>query len=99
LNKQNRLEILYVACKFQTVILWKVVSSMARVTFDSVFTKKRDGSLTPKQRIRVGGVELGPGVSFRKGVAFGGVDFTEFIQRDLEVETDGQIVVIKGIYK
>lgn len=72
---------------------------MARITFDSVFTKNLDGSLRPKQRIRVGGVELGPGVSFRKGVAFGGVDFTQFIHRDLEVETDGEILVIKGIYR
>ncbi len=72
---------------------------MARITFDSVFIKNPDGSLKPKQRIRVGGVELGPGVSFRKGVAFGGIDFTEFIHRDLEVETDGEILVIKGIYK
>ena len=71
---------------------------MARLKFDSVFLKNPDGSLTPKQRIRVGGVELSTGVTFRKGVAFGGIDFTQFIDRDIEVETDGQILVIKGIY-
>ena len=78
---------------------FKAVLSMARVTFNSVFTKNADGSLRPSQRIRIGGVELGPTVILRKGVAFGGVDFTEFINRDLEVETDGEVLVIKGIYR
>jgi len=42
---------------------------------------------------------MGPGVTFSKGVAFGGVDFTQFVGHDLEVETDGPILVIKGIYE
>lgn len=71
---------------------------MARVTFDSVFIKHPGGVLEPKQKIRVGGVTLGPGVKFSRGVAFGGVDFTQFAGRDLEVETDGDVLVIKGIY-
>lgn len=73
--------------------------SMARVTFNSVFTESPDGRLRPNQRIRVGGIEMGPGVSFSKGVAFGGVDFTQFVGHDLEVETDGPVLVIKGIYE
>ena len=71
---------------------------MARVTFDTVFTRYEDGSLEPKQRIRVGGIILGPGVKLSRGVAFGGVDFSQFIDHDFEVETDGEILVIKGIY-
>lgn len=71
---------------------------MAKVTFDSVFKKYGDGSLEPKQRIRVGGVSLGPGVRFTRGASFGGVDFTLFVDRDLEVKTDKNVLVITGIY-
>lgn len=61
---------------------------MARVKFDSIFEKNADGNLIPKQRIRVGGVSLGPGVFLGKGVSFGGIDFAQFEGRDLEIETD-----------
>jgi len=73
---------------------------MARVNFDSIFIRHPDGSLEPRQRIRVGGVTFGPGVRFTRGVAFAGIDFTQFIGHDLEVETDTEndILVIKGIY-
>lgn len=71
---------------------------MARITFDSIFTQHPDGTLEPRQRIRVGGVEFGPGVRFSRGAAFGGIDFTNFIGRDFEVETDNGVLVIKGIY-
>ena len=71
---------------------------MARLNFDTIFTKHEDGSLEPKQRIRIGGVTLGPGAKFNKGASFSGVDFTQFVGRDFEVETDGDILVIKGIY-
>jgi hypothetical protein len=71
---------------------------MARINFDSIFDQRPDGTLTPRQRIRVGGVELGQGVTFRRGVAFGGIDFTQFIGHDLDIETDGDVLVIKGIY-
>lgn len=71
---------------------------MPRVNFDSIFIQHPDGSLEPRQRIRVGGVTFGPGVKFNRGVSFGGVDFTNFIGRDFEVETDNSVLVIKGIY-
>jgi hypothetical protein len=71
---------------------------MAKVNFDTIFIRHEDGSIEPKQRLRIGGVTLGPGVKFNKGVSFSGVDFTQFIGNDFEVETDGDILVIKGIY-
>ena len=52
---------------------------MARINFDVIFERRADGTLTPRQRIRVGGIELGPGVVFGRGVAFGGIDFTQLI--------------------
>ncbi len=69
-----------------------------RVSFSTVFIQHRNGTLEPRQRIRVGGVEFGPGVRFSKGVAFGGVDFTQFVGQDLEVETKEEVLIIKGIY-
>lgn len=73
---------------------------MARLNFDSVFTVHDDGAVEPRQRIRVGGVTLGPGVRFTRGVSIGGIDFTQFIDRELEVETDKDtgIIIITGIY-
>lgn len=72
---------------------------MARISFNSVFRQSPDGSLEPTQRIRVGGVEFGPGVRFNRGVSFGGVDFTLFVGRDFEVETDvNGVLVLQAIY-
>lgn len=71
---------------------------MARVNFDSIFIRHPDGSLEPRQRIRVGGIEFGPGVRFNQGVSFAGVDFTLFIGRDFDVDIDNNIFVLKGIY-
>jgi hypothetical protein len=71
---------------------------MARITFNSVFRQHTDGSLEPNQRIRVGGVTFGPGVRLSRGVQIAGIDFTQFINRDLEVDTDGDILVVKGVY-
>ncbi|MBI2030490.1 hypothetical protein HYT05_02605 [Candidatus Kaiserbacteria bacterium] len=71
---------------------------MARMNFDAIFTTHQNASIEPKQRIRVGGVTFGPGVQFTQGVSFSGVDFSQFRGRDFEVETDGDDLVIKGVY-
>jgi len=71
---------------------------MARITFNSVFTQHEDHSIEPRQKIRVGGVSLGPGVRLSKGVLIGGLDFTQFLGRDFEAYTDGDTLVITGIY-
>lgn len=70
-----------------------------RVSFNTVFIQYPDGSLEPQRRIKVGGVEFGPGVRFSKGVSFAGIDFALFIGRDLEVEEENSMLIIKGIYK
>jgi hypothetical protein len=71
---------------------------VARLNFDSIFVKHPDNTIEPRQKIRVGGVTFGPGVRLSQGAAMGGVDFTLFVGRDFEVETDGDVFVIKGIY-
>jgi len=71
---------------------------MVRLNFNAVFKENADGSIEPLQRVRVGGVEFGPGVRFRQGVSFSGVDLTLYKGRELEVDSDGDTSVIKGIY-
>ena len=72
---------------------------MAQVTFDSIFIKHTDGTLEPKQRMRVGGVEFGPGVKF-KNTSFGGIDFhnPQFFNHNLEIKTDNDVLVVTGVY-
>jgi hypothetical protein len=40
----------------------------------SDFQHNADGSWSPRHAVRVNGVTMGPGVAFRAGVGFGGVD-------------------------
>lgn len=70
-----------------------------KLPFNTVFIQYSDGTLEPRQRIRVGGVGFGPGIRFSRGVAFAGIDFTLFIGHDLEVDSENGVLVIKGIYK
>ncbi len=70
-----------------------------RYNFSEIFRENPAGSLTPIRRIRIGGVELGPGVTFSKGTSFGGVDFTLFRGRNIEADQDGEILVIQGIHQ
>ena len=69
-----------------------------RVSFGTIFIQHPDESLEPKQRIRGGGVTMGPGVRFTKAVSVGGIDFTQFFGRDFEVQQDNDVLVITGIY-
>ncbi|MDO8505629.1 MAG: hypothetical protein Q7S48_03565 [bacterium] len=71
-----------------------------RYRFNEIF-KETDGSISPVQRIRVGGVTIGSELTMRAGVAIGGVDFLQpqFKGHDIEADTDGDVLVIKGIYE
>lgn len=71
---------------------------MAKISFWEIFNTSPDGSLEPKKRIQIGGVQLGPGIRFSKGIAFGGIDFTLYVGRDLEIDQKGEVYVITGIY-
>lgn len=69
-----------------------------RVPFSEVFAIQ-NGAITPRHVVRVGGVQMGPGVAFGGGVSFGGLDIASIAGRDLEVEQDaGGVVTIKGHY-
>lgn len=70
-----------------------------RKKFLEIFQENADSSLTPKQSIEINGIRFGPGVTFQKGVAFGGIDFQLFKYRDIQVEpqADGSLKII-GFY-
>jgi len=69
-----------------------------RVSFSSVFQANPDGSFTPRGVVRIGGVQMGPGVAFGRGVSVGNIELAAMQGRDLEVENEGGIIVIKGHY-
>jgi len=70
-----------------------------RIKFSQVFAKKPDGSITPIRPIRIGGVSLGPGVSFSKGVSFAGVDISQYEDSDIEADEEDGVLIIRGFYK
>jgi len=71
-----------------------------RVSFAEVFQDNGNGSYTPKHRVKIGGVTMGPGgVSFRGGVSFSGVDIANYAGHDLEVvQHQDRTVEIKAVY-
>lgn len=72
---------------------------MARINFDQIFdVNSETGSITPKNRVKVGGVTFSRGVSFGQGVSFSGIDLSRYMGNDFEVDIEGDLFVLKGIY-
>jgi len=69
-----------------------------RINFYQIFKVNVDGSIEPLRPVRIGGVQMGPGVKFGKGVSFSGIDLSQFIGRDFAVEEQSGVYVIKGIF-
>lgn len=69
-----------------------------RFNFFQIFKVNSDGSIEPIRVVRVGGVQMGPGVRLGRGVSFGGVDLSQFVGRDFKVEEQNGILIIIGIY-
>ena len=69
-----------------------------RINFYQIFKVNIDGSIEPLRPVRIGGVQMGPGVKFGKGVSFSGIDLYQFIGRDFAVEDQAGIYVIMGIF-
>ncbi|MEX3955990.1 hypothetical protein [Trinickia sp. EG282A] len=55
---------------------------LTRVHFDDLFAHNADGSFSPKVPVAINGVTMGPGISFGRGVLFGGVDLASYAGRD-----------------
>ena len=71
---------------------------MSKVAFDSIFEIRPDGSVVTKQPTRIGGIQIPQGYVITPGVAFNGIDITQYRGRELEVTTDNEVSVITGIY-
>lgn len=68
------------------------------MAFDDVFERLPDNAVKPRRKIRVGGIIISPGMIFRRGASFGGVDFTQFLGNELEVEPKEGALMITKIY-
>jgi len=71
---------------------------MNRTNFNLIFRLNDDGSIEPLQFVRIGGVQMGPGVKFGRGVLFGGIDLYNFIGRDFQTNLENGVLVINGVY-
>lgn len=69
-----------------------------RINFNAIFRINDDGSIEPIRPVRIGGVQMGPGVRFGRGVSFGNIDLFQYIGRDFQVEENGGVLIIVGIY-
>ena len=69
-----------------------------RLNFHQIFRINSDGSIEPIRIVRIGGVQFGPGVRFGRGVSFGGVDLSQYVGRDFNVEEQNGILIIVGIF-
>lgn len=69
-----------------------------KLSFYSIFRVHSDGSIEPIRPVRIGGVQMGPGVRFGRGVSFGGIDLFSYIGRDFAVEEQNGIIVLVGIF-
>lgn len=70
-----------------------------RVPFGQIFISNPDGSVSPRMPVQVGGVTMGPGVTFTRGVSFGGMDVASLQGKWLEIDQLGGVTIIKGYYQ
>ncbi len=70
-----------------------------RVRFDEVFNVV-DGKINPKGTVKIGGVTMSPGASVGANVKVAGVDLSQCVGKDLDIERhpDGTIE-IKGTFQ
>ena len=69
-----------------------------RMSFDELFRRNADGTISPRISVHFNGVTMVPGAEFGGDVRWGGVDLTQFADKDLDVEIQDGVHAIKGIY-
>jgi hypothetical protein len=72
---------------------------LKKMPFNAVFDVSEDKSITPHFAIRVGGVVVQADTTIQPGFIIGGIDLTQYTDKDLEVEVENDVYVIRGIYK
>ena len=70
-----------------------------RVPFSYVFQTNADGTVSPRGSVHVNGITIKPGTSIGSKVSFGGFDISTAVGRDLEIEKNKDVVVIKDVYR
>jgi len=68
------------------------------MSFDELFRRNADGMIAPRLPVRIGAVIVGPGGASGGGPSFGGVDLAQFLDKDLDVEIQNNVHVIKGTF-
>ena len=77
-----------------------IKEKVQRLSFDSVFDDKSDGTLVPKRVIDVNGITIGPGVKFGRGVKINGVDFFDYKNYDIAAsEVNGKWKIVGFFHK
>lgn len=69
-----------------------------RYSYTEVFRVNSDGSVTPNSPVQFGGISMGPGVTFTRGTAFGGVDIASLQGHAIEADFVNGVYLIKGFY-
>lgn len=69
-----------------------------RINFNAIFRVHDDGSIEPLRPVRIGGVQMGPGVRFGRGVSFGGIELFNFVGRDFSAQEENGVLVLLGIF-
>ncbi len=54
--------------------------------FSELFIKNADGSYSPTQQLDMGGVPMDTNIRFFPGVAYMGIDITQYVDKQLDVE-------------
>ncbi|OGI57390.1 hypothetical protein A2640_02225 [Candidatus Nomurabacteria bacterium RIFCSPHIGHO2_01_FULL_36_23] len=74
-------------------------SDYKKYKFSEIFKENLDGSLTPIKPIQINGVTFRSSTSFQKGVAFGGIDFHLYKNRDIAAKEENDILNFIGFFK
>ena len=69
-----------------------------RILFDRIFETAEDGSIAARCTIHVNGLTIGPGIRCDEFGFLAGYPLASIWGRDLEVEKQGQTLVIQGYY-
>ncbi len=71
--------------------------NLRRFRYNEVFHVE-SGRISPRIPIQIGGVTMGPGVSFGGGVMFSGVNLAEHVGKDISGYIENGVLIIKGFY-
>lgn len=71
---------------------------VGRYRFNDVFNLEK-GRISPRIPIRIGGITMGPGISFERGVSFSGVDLSQVVGKDISGYVENGVFIIKGFYR